>query len=168
MSDRAVTLVWAQANNRVIGQGNTIPWRLSEDMTYFKNVTMGHPVIMGRLTWDSIPPKFRPFSGRRNIVVTRDATWAADGAEAAHSLDDALALSDADVCVIGGGQIYSAAMPFATKLLVTEIDLDIAGDAYAPVVGPEWTLRSDEPWQTSEKSGLRFRWLEYSRHESTS
>lgn len=163
MNDRAVTLIWAQANNGVIGAGNTIPWRLPEDMAYFKRVTMGHPVIMGRLTWDSIPPKFRPFSGRRNIVVTRDTTWAADGAESAHSLDEALALADGDRFVVGGGQIYSAALPFATRLLVTEIDLDIAGDACAPAIGPEWVKKSDEPWQTSEKNGLRFRWLEYTR-----
>ncbi|NRI64953.1 dihydrofolate reductase [Rhodococcus sp. MS16] len=163
MNDRAVTLIWAQANNGVIGAGNTIPWRLPEDMAYFKRVTMGHPVIMGRLTWDSIPPKFRPFSGRRNIVVTRNSEWAADGAEAAPSLDDALALPDRDLFVVGGGQIYSAALPFATRLLVTEIDLDITGEAFAPEIGPDWNLTSDEPWHTSEKTGLRFRWLEYTR-----
>ncbi|MDP0977494.1 dihydrofolate reductase, partial [Klebsiella pneumoniae] len=89
---------------------------------YFKRVTMGHPVIMGRRTWDSIPLKFRPFSGRRNIVVTRDPQWNAEGAEVVHSLHDALALPDGDVFVVGGGQIYSAALPFATHLLVTEID----------------------------------------------
>ncbi|MDJ0010961.1 dihydrofolate reductase [Rhodococcus erythropolis] len=163
MTDRTVTLIWAQAHDGVIGVDNTIPWRVSEDMAYFKRVTMGYPVIMGRRTWDSIPLKFRPFSGRRNIVVTRDPQWQAEGAEVVHRLDDALALPDGDVFVVGGGQIYSAALPFATHLLVTEVDLDIAGDAFAPEIGPEWNLKSDEPWQTSEKSGLRFRWLEYTR-----
>ncbi len=80
MTDRTVTLIWAQAHGGVIGADNSIPWRVSEDMAYFKRVTMGHPVIMGRRTWDSIPSKFRPFSGRRNIVVTRDPQWHAEGA----------------------------------------------------------------------------------------
>lgn len=161
MTDRAVTLVWAQAQGGVIGVDNTIPWHVPEDMGYFKRVTMGYPVIMGRKTWDSIPPRFRPFSGRRNIVVTRDPRWQADGTESAHSMHDALSLAEGDIFVIGGGQIYSAALPFATRLLVTEIDLDIAGDAFAPVVGPEWVMSVDEPWHVSEKNGLRFRWLEY-------
>lgn len=163
MADRSVTLVWAQARRRVIGSDNAIPWHVPEDMAYFKRVTMGHPVIMGRRTWDSIPPAFRPFSGRRNIVVTRDLRWRADGAEAVHSVDEALSLPAGDTFVIGGGQIYSAALPFATRLLVTEIDLDVDGDAFAPAIGSDWVPTADEPWQTSARNGLRFRWLEYRR-----
>ncbi|MGC0362674.1 dihydrofolate reductase [Rhodococcus sp. 27YEA15] len=163
MRDRSITLVWAQAHGGVIGADNTIPWRVPEDMAYFKRVTMGYPVIMGRRTWDSIPPKFRPFSGRRNIVITRDPAWTADGAEVVHTVDAALALPDGDTVVVGGAQIYSATMDVATRLLVTEIDLDVDGDAVAPTIGPGWNLAVDEPWQTSENNGLRFRWLEYTR-----
>lgn len=158
-----LALIAAVARNGVVGRDGRLPWHIPQDMAHFKAVTAGCPVIMGRRTWDSIPLKFRPFSGRRNIVVTRDPQWNAEGAEVVHSLHDALALPDGDVFVVGGGQIYSAALPFATHLLVTEIDLDIAGDAFAPEIGPEWNLKSDGPWQTSEKSGLRFRWLEYTR-----
>src|SRR3546814_20842583 len=101
MTDRTVTLIGARALGGVLGADNSIPWRVSEDMAYFKRVTMGHPVIMGRRTWDSIPSKFRPFSGRRNIVVTRDPQWHAEGAEVVRSLDDALALPDGDVFIVG-------------------------------------------------------------------
>ncbi|MEU5840620.1 dihydrofolate reductase [Rhodococcus sp. NPDC047139] len=157
-----VTLVWAQARGGVIGRDNTIPWHIPEDLAFFKDATMGKPVIMGRLTWDSLPPRFRPLPGRRNIVVTRNAEWSAEGAETAASLDDALALSrHGDVVVIGGGQIYAQAMPFATRLLVTEVDLDVDGDATAPPIGPEWAAEAGE-WQTSAK-GIRFRWVRYTR-----
>jgi len=161
-----VTLVWAQARDAVIGRDNTIPWHIPEDMAFFKDATMGKPVIMGRLTWDSLPSKFRPLPGRRNIVVTRNAQWSAEGAETATSLDDALTRSgDGDVVVMGGGQIYAQAMPFATRLLVTEVDLDVDGDATAPPIGPEWTAECGE-WQMSTK-GIRFRWIRYSRSRVT-
>ncbi|WP_072947158.1 dihydrofolate reductase, partial [Rhodococcus koreensis] len=120
---REVKLVWAQGVGGVIGRDNTIPWHVPEDMAYFKKVTQGHPVIMGRRTWDSLPPRFRPLPGRRNIVISRQPDWAAEGAESADGIASALALTDEDVCVIGGGQIYTAAMPFATQLLVSEIDV---------------------------------------------
>ena len=135
-----IGLIYARARNGVIGKDNAIPWRLPEDMAHFKQVTMGHPVIMGRKTWDSIPAKFRPLAGRRNIVVTRNAEWAAEGAERAGSLDEALALcagSD-EVWVAGGAQIYRQAQDRALVAEVTVIDADYDGDAYAPTLGPQW------------------------------
>lgn len=158
-----VVLVWAQARNGVIGRDNTIPWHIPEDMAHFKDVTLGRPVVMGRKTWDSLPPRFRPLPGRPNIVLTRQAGWAADGTETATSVEQALQLVGSDVCVIGGSQIYASAMPFATKLIVTEVDADFDGDAYAPPIGSEWITQAAGEWLTSAKSGTRYRFVTYTR-----
>ncbi|MFD3426401.1 dihydrofolate reductase [Nocardia fluminea] len=159
---KRIGLIWAQANDRVIGADNTIPWRVPEDLANFRDTTMGHPVIMGRRTWDSLPASFRPLAGRRNIVVTRQTDWAADGAERAASVPDALSMTgEADTWVAGGGEIYRAALPSATTLLVTEVDTTVAGDAFAPVIGPEWHA-DDTPWLIS-KTGLRYRIRHYTR-----
>lgn len=159
---RAVGLIWAQTPQGVIGLDNTIPWRVPEDMAHFKEVTWGNPVVMGRRTWDSLPPRFRPLEGRRNIVVTRQTDWSAEGAERAGSLEQALELSgDGPVWIAGGGEIYRAAMPFATELMVTEVDSDIAGDCYAPAIAPEWQADQAE-WHESSK-GLRYRFRRYTR-----
>ncbi|GAB2645025.1 dihydrofolate reductase [Nocardia goodfellowii] len=161
MNPRKISLIWAQARDGVIGFENTIPWRLPEDMANFKAMTWGHPVIMGRRTWDSLPAKYRPLAGRRNIVVTRQTGWSADGADRAGSVEEALALADGDVWVMGGGEIYRATMELATDLLVTEVDTRVDGDAYAPAIGPEWQA-APEPWRESS-SGLRFRIVRYTR-----
>ncbi len=136
-----IHLIWAQARGGVIGKDNRIPWRLPEDMAHFKALTAGHPVIMGRRTWDSLPPKFRPLPGRRNIVLTRSASWNEIGAEPASTLREALQKCEqsAQVWVIGGADVYAQALPLATRAEVTEIDADFAGDAYAPPLGPGWT-----------------------------
>lgn len=133
-------VIYARARNGVIGKDNTIPWRLPEDMAHFKATTLGCPVIMGRKTWDSLPPKFRPLPGRRNVVVTRQAGWSAAGAERAGSLDEALALcAEAErTWVIGGAQIYTQALPLADLAKVTEIDADFDGDAFMPALPPHW------------------------------
>ena len=129
-----ISLVAAVAHGGVIGRDNSIPWRIPEDVARFREVTMGHPVVMGRRTWDSIPGRFRPLPGRRNIVVTRNAKWYGDGAERAGSLEEAfdLAGDDAEVFVIGGAEIYAAALPFADELLLTEIDADDRGRHAVP------------------------------------
>ncbi|QBJ97494.1 dihydrofolate reductase [Rhodococcus sp. ABRD24] len=158
-----IGLIWGQTIAGVIGRDNTIPWRIPEDMAHFKDATMGHPVIMGRRTWDSLPPRFRPLTGRRNIVVTRQPGWSADGAEPADGIEAALALAGNTAWVIGGTQIYTAAMPFADLLSVTEIDAEIEGDAYAPAVGDDWVVGDADDWRISEKSGLRYRFVSYVR-----
>jgi dihydrofolate reductase len=123
----------------VIGRDGGIPWHLPEDIARFRDLTMGHPVVMGRRTWDSLPDRFRPLPGRRNVVVTRNATWHADGAEPAASLEAALALlKDVPrVFVIGGAQLYAAAFRYADELLLTEIDLEVEGDTTFPAFDRE-------------------------------
>jgi dihydrofolate reductase len=134
MSGPEVVLIAAVARNGVIGHGNALLWHLPEDARHFRASTTGHAVIMGRKTWDSLPERFRPLPGRRNIVVTRQPAWSAAGAERAGSLADALARVQglARVFVIGGAQLYAAALPHANELLLTEIDRDFEGDAHFP------------------------------------
>jgi dihydrofolate reductase len=129
-----VVLVAAVAHGGVIGRDGGIPWRLPEDVAHFKAVTTGHAVVMGRKTWESIPARFRPLPGRRNVVVTRNEAWSAEGAERAGSVEEALALLEGEdrVFVIGGAEVYAAALPHADELLLTEIDLDVEGDTLFP------------------------------------
>jgi dihydrofolate reductase len=139
-----INLIFAKAANGVIGKDNTIPWHLPEDMAHFKQATAGCPVIMGRKTWDSLPPKFRPLPGRVNIVVTRQPDWRHAGAHGADSLQDALDIAlkhigdAADIWVMGGAQIYAEASPVAHRAVVTEIHQDFDGDAHAPTLGTDW------------------------------
>jgi dihydrofolate reductase len=129
-----LSLIAAVAQNGCIGQNNQLPWHLPEDLAHFRALTQGHAVIMGRKTWDSLPPRFRPLPGRRNVVLTRQSGWAAPGAQVAGSLPEALALLDdvAQAYVIGGAQIYAQALPLADALVLTEIHQAVAGDAYFP------------------------------------
>lgn len=159
-----IGLVWAQAHERVIGHDNKIPWHLPEDLRHFKEVTGSARVVMGRRTWESLPPRFRPLPGRENVVLTSDAGYEAGGAVLARTLDEALDHSG-DVWVIGGASIYVESLPRADVLEVTEVDLAVEGDTYAPVVGPEWTLTQSDPadgWLESG-DGIRYRFLTYTR-----
>ena len=126
-----LNLIIARARNGVIGKDNAMPWKVPGEQAYFKRVTMGHPIIMGRRTWQSIG---RPLPGRRNIVVSRDPSFVAAGAEVVASLDEALLRTQeaTEVFVIGGAQLYAAALPRADRLLITEIDHDFDGDTTLP------------------------------------
>ncbi|MSQ57832.1 MAG: dihydrofolate reductase [Limnohabitans sp.] len=152
----ALNLIYARARNGVIGKDNQMPWHLPEDLAHFKRVTMGQPVMMGRKTWDSIPVKFRPLPGRDNIVLTRQAQWSANGAQVATSLQQALQIcaAHADVWVMGGAEIYAQALPLASKIVVTEIDADFEGDAYAPVLDSSW--KEIERQKNVSEKGLTF------------
>ncbi len=163
-----VTLVAAIARGNVIGTGDAIPWHIPEDLAFFRDLTTGHVVVMGRRTWDSLPERFRPLPGRRNIVVTRNPEWAADGAERAASLDEALALADdaAEVFVIGGSEIFAAALPLADTLVLTEVGLDAVGD----VLFPAWdraafTEVTREPLIAADGTALAF--VTYERRPAT-
>lgn len=155
-------LIWAQSTSGVIGRDGTIPWQLPEDMARFKDLTMGYTVVMGRRTWESLPARFRPLPGRRNIVLTRNPQYQADGAEVITSLDEVLALPD--TWVIGGSEIYHLAMPAATRCEVTEVEIDLRledEDALAPMLDESW-LGTAGAWQDSS-SGLRYRFISYVR-----
>jgi len=133
-------LIYARARNGVIGKDNQMPWHLPEDLAHFKRVTLGQPVIMGRKTWDSLPARFRPLPGRINIVVTRQTDWQADGALRAASIEDAIRLcaNATDAWIMGGAEIYRQAEPLASTAVVTEIDADFVGDAFAPTLSTGW------------------------------
>ena len=130
-----LVLIAAHAHGRAIGIDNRLPWHLPEDLAHFRRQTTGCAVIMGRKTWDSLPAKFRPLPGRRNVVLTRQAGWSAPGAEVAGSVEEALArLADLPkVFVIGGEQVYRTALPLADELVLTELDLTVPqADAWFP------------------------------------
>ena len=131
-----ISIIVAVADNLAIGKDNNLLWHISEDLKYFKRITGGHTVIMGRKTWESLPPRFRPLPGRRNIVISRQADFAAPGAELAASLEAALQLAaQAETAfIIGGEQIYRQAMDMADRLEITEVDLEPEGDAWCPVI----------------------------------
>ncbi len=157
-----VGLIWAQSTSGVIGRANGIPWRLPEDQARFKDLTVGHTVVMGRLTWESLPVKVRPLPGRRNVVLTRQADYMADGAHVVPTLQDAL--TDDLTWVIGGEQVYALALPLATRCEVTEVEVDLPrqdADAVAPVLDDAW-VGSTGDWLTSS-SGLRYRFFSYVR-----
>jgi dihydrofolate reductase len=159
-----VSLVAAVARGGVIGRDNAIPWQLPEDARRFRALTMGHPVVMGRRTWESLPERFRPLPGRRNIVVTRNDGWSAAGAERAASLDDAFRLlaSTPQVFVIGGAELYAEALPRADELLVTEIDAEVAGDVFFPTWDRgAFREESREPHVSEE--GVAFAFVTYRR-----
>ncbi len=161
-----VGLVWAQSTSGVIGRGGDIPWRVPEDLARFKQVTMGHTVVMGRRTWDSLPARVRPLPGRRNVVLSRQTGLMADGAEVLGSLEQAFSISKTEhqMWVIGGAQIYMLALPHATRCEVTEVDIDLPrddDDALAPVLDEAWLAETGE-WRLS-RSGLRYRFHSYRR-----
>ena len=158
-----IGLIWAQARGRVIGKDGVMPWHLPEDLAHFKRTTLSHPVIMGRRTWDSLPPRFRPLPGRVNLVVTRQTDWHEAGVQRASSLRDALqqCAGSGQVWVIGGAQIYAQALPLADEAVVTEIDADFAGDTFAPALGPEW--REAEREARVAANGLGFAFVRYRR-----
>jgi dihydrofolate reductase len=161
-----VGLVWAQSTSGVIGRGGDIPWRVPEDLARFKEVTLGRTVVMGRRTWESLPKAVRPLPGRRNVVLSRQADFTADGAEVVGSLEAALssAATEPETWVIGGEQIYLLALPHATRCEVTEVEVDLRrddDDALAPVLDETW-LGETGDWQLS-RTGLRYRFHTYRR-----
>jgi dihydrofolate reductase len=165
MSEPRINLIYARAANGVIGANGTIPWHLPEDMAHFKQQTAGAPVIMGRKTWDSLPPRFRPLPGRQNIVVTRQPDWRAEGALPVGSLREALTLCEQskspEVWVIGGAQIYAEAEPLAQRAVVTELARDYEGDALAPVLDSKTWRETQRESHVSAKEGLGFSFVTY-------
>ncbi|WP_337061368.1 dihydrofolate reductase [Kineococcus sp. G2] len=157
-------MVWAQSRDGVIGRDGGMPWHLPEDLAHFSTLTRGSAVVMGRATWDSLPPRYRPLPDRRNVVLSRRAGLDLPGAEVAPSLEEALAVVGAsgddgpDVWIGGGGQVYREALPRAARLVVTTVDVEVDGDTRAPAFGDGWRLAERAPaegWSTS-RTGLRY------------
>ena len=147
-----ITMIYAQTPARVIAEGGVMPWYVPEDLAYFKRMTRGKTLLMGRTTWESLEPEFRPLPGRRNIVLTRNEEYVAEGAEVVNDLLAGLT-ADSDIWVMGGGQVYEAALPYADRVYVTEIETNAPGDTQAPELpGP---VRYG-PWETS-RTGTRYR-----------
>lgn len=150
------------ADNGVIGKNGTLPWRIPEDMRHFKALTIGKPCIMGRKTWESLPRK--PLPDRENIVVTRDREFHADGTAVAHTLEDAFvrAAGAAEICVIGGAEIYKAALPRATRIHLTEVHGEIEGDTTLPLFDKAaWRETAREDHATPD--GLRYSYVTLER-----
>lgn len=161
MSTPEIALIVAMARQRVIGRDNALPWRLSADLQRFKALTMGCPIVMGRLTFQSIG---RPLPGRRNIVLTRDATFDAAGCEVMSSLDDALSLDVPRVFVIGGAQIYAQALSRATHLYITQVDASVDGDTWFPEVAFEdWSLKAYAAHSPDERNEFACAFFDYAR-----
>ncbi len=154
-------LIFAKARNDVIGKDNTLPWHLPEDLAHFKRTTMGCPVIMGRKTWDSLPARFRPLPGRVNVVVSRQSAWNETGARPSYSVREALSFCEQfeHAWVIGGAQLYAQTLPFANTAVVTEIDADFEGDAFAPQFGTQWVETARE--SHTSVNGLNFSFVTY-------
>ncbi|BAJ73280.1 dihydrofolate reductase [Microbacterium testaceum StLB037] len=162
-----IGLVWAEARGGVIGSDGGMPWHVPEDLAHFRAVTGSSDVVMGRRTWESLPPRFRPLPGRRNIVVTGTDTWSAEGAERATSFDDALSRAESDtVWVIGGGRLYADAIHRADVVELTRLDVAVEGDTFAPSI-EGWRRDAVDPaeeWHTS-RTGIRYRFETYRRRE---
>ncbi|MDB5264918.1 MAG: diacylglycerol kinase [Parcubacteria group bacterium] len=156
-----ISLIAALGENRVIGKEGTLPWHLPEDLKRFKQLTIGHPVIMGRKTWESIPEKFRPLPGRTNFVITRDPDYEAPGVLLSFTLEEAIAAAafmpgSEEIFIIGGGQIYAAALPFADRLYLTVIKGAVDGDVFFP----EYTEFAHEiSREHGEQGDIQFDWV---------
>lgn len=184
----SVNLIWAQARDKegrdgAIGHDGGMPWHLPEDLKHFKELTVSHPVIMGRRTWESLDPKWRPLPNRDNIVVSHDPQYRAFGATVVDSLEDALdlarqeaipddGLDRSEIWVIGGAQLFAEALPQANKAFVTMIDKTVDADTYAPDIAAlaeegQWSIAEKTAWQTPGKadSGIAgYRFITYIRN----
>ncbi len=167
-----LAIVVAMADNRAIGIKNGLPWRLPEDLKRFKEITMGHPMIMGRLTFDSIG---RALPGRVTIVVTRDNTWPApDGVVATHNLEEALAAAELEakklgvetIMIVGGANVYEQLLPRCNKLFVTEVHTSVTGDAFFPAINLEvWAETNRRKYMSNAAELLAYSFVEYQKRQ---
>ena len=158
-----LSLIVAMSRNRVIGANGTIPWHLPDELRLFKNLTMGHHIITGRKTWDSIG---RLLPGRTTVIVTRQPGYQVTGAIVAHSLEDAISAcgTDDEIFVIGGAELFRAALPLADRLYLTTVDAEISGDTYMPQIEPAaWLEVSSQPHAADERHRYPYRHVVYKR-----
>ena len=161
-----ISLIVAASTNNVIGANGDLPWRLSDDLKRFKAITMGKPIIMGRLTWESIG---RPLPGRQNIVITRQPGYSAEGCDVVASVDEALATAGAapEIMVIGGGDIYRQLLPRASRVYLTRVEAEVDGDTFFPELDPsDWELVASEAHAADEKNAHAFTFMTLQRRNS--
>ena len=160
----SLSIIVARAENGVIGVNNQLPWRLSNDLQYFKKVTLGKPIVMGRKTYDSIG---RPLPGRTNIVVTRNQNWSVEGVQVVHSLQEALEVAGGEqadeVMLIGGAELYRQGLALADKIYLTEVKASPAGDAFFPDLPESWREISRQPQQADDKNDCPHDFVIYQR-----
>lgn len=164
-----ISLIAAMDKNRVIGQNGRLPWRLPADMRRFVELTLGKPVIMGRKTYESIPPKFKPLHGRTNIILTHNLDYDAPGCFVAHTIEEALAAADGapEVMVIGGAAVYEQFLPRADRLYLTIIDAAFDGDAtFPPYDHSAWTITAREVHEPDEKNPYPYEFLTLEKQET--
>lgn len=160
-----ISLLYAMDRNRLIGKNNQLPWHLPQDLAYFKRVTMGHTIVMGRKTFDSIG---KPLPGRENIIITRDKHFTSNGCKIIHSIDELLELSrnkmDEEIFVIGGAEIFKEILPYSDRLYVTNIYHEFEGDTYFPSIDEnEWKMISKEPGIKDDKNPYDFDFAVYEK-----
>lgn len=157
-----ISLIVAMDKNRLIGVNGRLPWRLPDDMKWFREQTMGKPVVMGRKTYESIPDRFRPLPGRRNIVLTRSDNYEIEGVTAVHTIEAALAAAGdvEEIVVIGGAELYAQLLPMADRLYLTLIDAEFEGDAYFPEFDlAQWREISRQEHPADDRHDYPFTWL---------
>jgi dihydrofolate reductase len=164
-----ISIIVAVAENRVIGKDNALPWHLPADMKYFREITTGHCVLSGRKNYESIPQRFRPLPGRTNIVVTRDRSYVAAGAKVVHSLAEGVAharqLGEAELFIIGGGQVFAEALPLTDKVYLTLVHHAFDGDVFfTPPSSGDWKLASRHDFSADEKNAYPYSFLVLERN----
>ena len=157
-----ISIIAAIAENGVIGRDNTLPWKLPADLQYFKKVTMGHPIIMGRKNYEDIG---RPLPGRQNIILTRDKTYRAEGCTVVHSLEEAIECAkNKEMFIVGGSEIYRLFLPHADRMYITHIHEPVEGNVLFPEYeNSEWKQISNEPHQADEKNSMAYTFCVYER-----
>ncbi len=150
------------SKNRVIGNNNELIWKLSSDLKRFKELTTGHPVVMGRKTYESIG---RPLPNRRNIIITRNLEYEVDGCEVVSSLEEALLLTGSDCFIIGGGEIYKQSLEIADKIYLTLVNKEFEGDTTFPELGSDWATIDTKNFEADEKNEYNYSFIEYDRYE---
>jgi dihydrofolate reductase len=157
-----IKIIVAMSDNRVIGNNNELIWKLSSDLKRFKELTTGHPVVMGRKTYESIG---KPLPNRRNIIITRNLEYEVNGCEVVSSLEEALLLTNNDCFIIGGGEIYKQSLEVADKIYLTLVHKDFEGDTTFPELGKEWATIDTKDFDADEKNEYNYSFIEYDRYE---
>ena len=157
-----IKIIVSISKNRVIGDSNKLIWHLPADLKRFKEVTGGHPIVMGRKTYQSIG---RPLPNRRNIIITRDENYEVDGCEVVNSIEEALLLTNSDCFIIGGGEIYKQTLHIATQIYLTQVDEDFDGDTTFPELPDSWYVSNKEDFESDEKNPYKYSFILYEKFE---